>query len=466
MFASYMGKLKAALWELVWAPDLSTMAPLRARSLRFVRAMHMVVRELADGQLTLQAMSLVYTTLLSLVPLLAVSFSVLKAFGVHNQIEPALLNFLAPLGGQGAEITSRVVEFVENIRVGLLGSIGLAMLFYIVVSLIQKIERAFNSTWRVSQPRSLAERFSDYFSVIVIGPVLVFAALGITASLMSTSVMQALVAIEPFGTLVQLATKLVPYLLVVAAFTCMYLFIPNTRVQLSAAGMGALVAAVLWQSTGWAFASFVVASTNYTAIYSSFAILILFMIWLYLSWLILLVGASVAFFYQHPEYMGLMTREISLSGRLKEHLSLMAMFYIGQQYYNGQPPWSTDALARCLHMPVAPLETLLRALEESGLLLKVREDPPAYVPARDLDRIGVADVLDSVRALGEHGHLSPRRLPAEPAVDALLEALDRARHEAVNGCSLRDLAAETLADPCIASFPDRQRGALVKGGRK
>ena len=208
------------------------------------------------------------------------------------------------------------------------------------------------------------------------------------------------------------------------------------------------------------------ASTNYTAIYSSFAILILFMIWLYLSWLILLIGASVAFFYQHPEYMGLMTREITLSGRLKEHLSLMAMFYIGQQYYNGQPPWSTDALARCLRMPVAPLELLLKSLEESGLLLKVREDPRAYVPARDLDRIGVADVLDSVRALGEQGHLSPRRLPAEPAVDALLEALDRARHDALSGCSLRDLAAESHAESSLTSFSDGQRVGIAKESRK
>ena len=110
--------------------------------------------------LTLQAMSLVYTTLLSLVPLIAVSFSVLKGFGVHNQVEPMLSSVLAPLGDKGAEITSKIIEFVENTKAGVLGSLGLVLLFYTVVSLIQKIERSFNFTWRISKPRPFAQRFS------------------------------------------------------------------------------------------------------------------------------------------------------------------------------------------------------------------------------------------------------------------------------------------------------------------
>jgi membrane protein len=256
-----------------------------------------------DGELTLWTMSLAYTTLLSMVPLLALSFSVLKAFGVHNQIEPLLGNLLAPLGEQGQEVSSRLVGFIENMNVGVLGAVGLALLIYTVVSLIEKIEASLNAMWHVTQLRSLSERFSRYLSVLLIGPLLVFSALGLTASAMSSSLAQMLISVEPLGSLVSMAGQVVPYLLVVGAFTFVYRFVPNTRVRFIPALLAGIVAGLMWQSAGWAFATFVVSSARYSAIYSSFAILVLFLLWLYVSWLVLLIGADMAFYLQHPEYL-------------------------------------------------------------------------------------------------------------------------------------------------------------------
>jgi len=143
-----------------------------------------LVRDLVDGQLTLRAMSLVYTTLLSIVPLLALSFSVLKAFGVHNQIQPMLLRFLEPLGENGAEIAHNIIEFIQRMNVGVLGAVGLVLLLYTAISLMQKIEESLNYIWHVHRPRPLADRFSRYLSVLLVGPILVFSALGITATVM------------------------------------------------------------------------------------------------------------------------------------------------------------------------------------------------------------------------------------------------------------------------------------------
>ena len=223
--------LKGFFLERLWKLDAEALPWWKALPLAALRILVVVARDIADGQLNLRAMSLVYTTLLSLVPLLAVSFSVLKAFGVHNQIEPFLEQFLEPLGPKGTEITTQVIQFVENIRVGVLGALGLALLFYTVVSLIQKIERAFNFTWRVKQERPVAQRVSGYLTVILVGPVLVFTALGVTGTVMSTAFIQQVAAIEPFGTVIELATRLVPYLLIIAAFLFIYIFIPNTRVS-------------------------------------------------------------------------------------------------------------------------------------------------------------------------------------------------------------------------------------------
>ena len=419
--------------------------------IRVLRVFYVVIRDLLEGQLTLRAMSLVYTTLLAMVPLLAVSFSVLKGFGVHNQIEPLLLNFLRPLGERGVEVTSRIIGFVDSVKAGVLGSVGFALLIYTVISLIQKIERACNDTWHVNRSRPLSQKFSDYLSVILIGPVLVFSALGITASVMSTAVVQKMVAIKVFGSLMELATKLVPYLLVIAAFTFVYIFVPNTRVRFRSALTGGLVAGVLWETSGWAFASFVVKSAKYTAIYSGFAILIMFMIWLYLSWLIVLVGASVAYYHQHPESVTSYRRELRLSNRMQEKLALLVMFLVGNNYYDNLPALTLEEFAQSLNVPMEALEPIMEALEGYGLLSQTANEPPTYLPARPLDTAELKDVLDAVRGANEIVDLKPQSESAELAVDQLVDHLDQAMAGALRGSTLKDLALSKPAPVNLVS---------------
>jgi len=234
----------------------------KKRVMRTARLAIVLFRDITQGQLTLWTMSLVYTTLLSIVPLLALSFSVLKAFGVHNQVEPLLENLLAPLGEDGQEITSRLIGFIENMNVGVLGAVGLGLLIYTVISLVQKIEESFNAIWHVTQLRSLGDRFSRYLSVLLVGPILVFAALGITTMVVRTETAQTILAIEPFGGLVLGIGKLVPYALVIGAFTFFYIFVPNTRVRFAPAFVAGIVGGILWQSAGWGFAVFVASSTR------------------------------------------------------------------------------------------------------------------------------------------------------------------------------------------------------------
>jgi len=430
---------------------LSSLPWWKALLIRVLRVFYVVIRDLLEGQLTLRAMSLVYTTLLAMVPLLAVSFSVLKGFGVHNQIEPLLLNFLRPLGERGVEVTSRIIGFVDSVKAGILGSIGFALLIYTVISLIQKIERACNDTWHVNRSRPLSQKFSDYLSVILIGPVLVFSALGITASVMSTAVVQKMVAIKVFGSLMELATKLVPYLLVIAAFTFVYIFVPNTRVRFRSALTGGLVAGVLWETSGWAFASFVVKSAKYTAIYSGFAILIMFMIWLYLSWLIVLVGASVAYYHQHPESVTSYRRELRLSNRMQEKLALLVMFLVGNNYYDNLPALTLEEFAQSLNVPMEALEPIMEALEGYGLLSQTANEPPTYLPARPLDTAELKDVLDAVRGANEIVDLKPQSESAELAVDQLVDHLDQAMAGALRGSTLKDLALSKPAPVTLVS---------------
>lgn len=433
-------RVETVLRQRVWEVDLSSLPWWKGWLTKVLRMFYVLIRDLLDGQLTLRAMSLVYTTLLAMVPLLAVSFSVLKGLGVHNQIEPLLLNFLKPMGERGVELTARIIGFVDSVKAGVLGTLGLAFLIYTVISLIQKIELACNDTWHVSRSRPLSQKFSDYLSVILIGPVLVFSALGITASVMSTAVVQKMVAIKVFGNLLELATKLVPYVLMTAAFTFVYIFVPNTRVRFRSALTGGLVAGVLWETSGWGFASFVVKSAKYTAIYSGFAVIIMFMIWLYLSWLIVLVGASVAYYHQHPESMTAHRRELQLSNRMQEKLALLVMFLVGKNYYDNLPALTLEEFAQSFNVPMEALEPIMAALEQYGLLTQTAKEPPTYVPARPLDTAGLKDVLDAVRGADEMVDPKPQSESAELAVGQLVEHLDQAMARALRGSTLKDLA--------------------------
>jgi membrane protein len=151
---------------------------------------------------------------------------------------------LAPLGSQADEISSRIIGFVENVQVGVLGFVGLATLFCTVVSLLGRVEESFNHIWRISRPRPWTRRFSDYLSVVLVGPVLLFAGLGITASMGSNALVQRLIALEPFGSAYYVTGLILPYLLISAAFAFGYIFIPNTKVDLKSAAVGGLCAGV------------------------------------------------------------------------------------------------------------------------------------------------------------------------------------------------------------------------------
>jgi membrane protein len=444
-------RVETVIRKNVWEVELSSLPWWKAWLTRVLRVFYVVIRDLLEGQLTLRAMSLVYTTLLAMVPLLAVSFSVLKGLGVHNQIEPLLLNFLKPMGERGVELTARIIGFVDSVKAGVLGALGLAFLIYTVISLIQKIELACNDTWHVSRSRPLSQKFSDYLSVILIGPVLVFSALGITASVMSTAVVQKMVAIQVFGSLMELATKLVPYVLMAAAFTFVYIFVPNTRVRFRSALTGGLVAGVLWEASGWGFASFVVKSAKYTAIYSGFAVIIMFMIWLYLSWLIVLVGASVAYYHQHPESVTAYRRELRLSNRMQEKLALLVMFLVGKNYYDNLPALTLEEFAQSFNVPMEALEPIMEALEGYGLLTQTGHEPPTYLPARPLDTAGLKDVLDAVRGANEINDLKPQSESAELAVEQLVDHLDQAMARALRGSTLKELALSKPAPVTLVS---------------
>lgn len=438
MFSLYE-RIRDFLFHEMWRLNPDRLPPWRGRALRLVRLVFVLFRELLGGELTLHAMSLVYTTLLSLVPLLAVSFSVLKAFGVHNQIQPFLLQLLAPLGPKGIDFANQIVVFVENVNVRVLGFVGLGFLVYTVITLIQKIEYSFNFVWGIHRPRSISRRFSDYLSVILIGPVLVLSAVGITASILNNAVVQALLDIEPLGTLVVLVGQLLPFLFVIIAFTFIYIFVPNTSVNWRSALVGGVVGGILWQTIGLVFANFAAGTTRYDAIYSGFAIVILFMLWLYLSWLVLLFGAEVAYYHQHPQQIRMRGGRFRPSCRLREQAALTVMYLVADSHVHGEAPWTLDTLVQRLNLPGDALEDLIEGLVKKGLLVDAGTDTSLLVPARDPERITVQDVLQAIRSLEEEEYRAEGATLDIPEVEVALDRAEQGVRVALDGMDLRSL---------------------------
>lgn len=430
-------QLKASLRRWLWEEDLAHLSRGRAGLIRAGRIAVAVGREIINGDLSLRATSLVYTTLLSLVPLLALSFAMFKAFGMHNVLEPALISLLEPLGEKGVELAGRLVDFVQNTRVGVLSSLGLVMLIYTVVSLLQKVEGDFNAIWHVSSLRPLVQRVTGYLSSVLLGPLLVFAAMGVTASVTSSALMQQLLAMEPFGTLFYFFSKLLPYLLVIVAFTFVYIIIPNTHVRPHSAMIGGAVAGVLWNLAGWGFTVFVVGSTKYTAIYSSFAIIIMFLIWLYISWLILLVGATIAFYHQHPAFPQQAAGK--LGARVREALALEVMRRVAGAYRAEGPRWCVDDLAGEFQLPQSLLNEVVETLLQSGLLVCTDDEPCRLVPGRDPAHIPLKQIIDAV-ALGPADSVALSTLPAP--VRGVMQQLETALSRELADANLGDLAGE------------------------
>ena len=434
-----LNNIQEIIDHLLWKINLNKVNKFQALAIQALRIFYGTIQDLKSGLPSLRAMSLVYTTLLSIVPLLAVSFSVLKGFGAHNQLEPALVSLLEPLGEKGIQISHQIISFVDNMQVGVLGSVGLLFLIFTVLSLVKKIENAFNATWNISVTRNIIQRFSNYLSVILIGPLLLFTSAGITASFNSSDVVDKFLAIEPFGTLLLFLGELTPYILTTISFALIYLLIPNTKVRLRSAVYGAIVATILWKTIGTLFTAFIVNSTNYTAIYSSFAILIIFMIWIYVSWLIILTGASITYYHQNPDLISNKSRIIRLSCRLREKLALTVMQLIGSSFHHNEPPWTMQALSNKTRISEQALLIVIPSLLSTKLITTTGDDQQYYIPSQSLEHITIAMILNAARSAEETHHLNPDDVETTHRVEETLSELNNAISATIESKTLKDL---------------------------
>ncbi len=443
----YLHKLNNFFEVEIWEADLKGLSPTRALLIKSLRLVYGTYKEFKNNELDMRAMGLVYSTLLALVPLLALSFSILKAFGVHNQLRDALENFLLPLGEKGPEIAQRIIEFVDNIKIGVLSAVGLGLLIYTVIRLIQKIEDSVNYIWKIEKSRSLARRFSDYMSIVLTGPVLVFLALSLKAVFMSHQLIQRIINIEPFEIVFVVLGQILPFLFICLAFTFVIIFIPNTKVNFKSALLGGLISATGWVVAAWVFSSFVVTSARYIAIYSSFAVLFLFILWLYFNWLIILLGSQVAYCHQNLDTLSLRRELKEMSNRLKEKLCLYILYLVGRNFVQGGERLTAGEISTRLAQPLNSVTELLSLLESKDLVHQTNDEPAYYMPSRHPKTIRLAEVLTSIRGENYDARGAINTLDGGELIDRLMERVEEAMERTLDGETLEDLIAKGAKPP-------------------
>jgi membrane protein len=434
-----IAKLNSFIDEIIWGKHFSrTGLPGRivATLLRYLYAM---LRDCFSGQLTMRAMSLVYTTLLSVVPLLAFSFAILKGFGVFNQLEPYLDNLLSPLGEQGEQITRQILALVDNVRGSVLGGVGLAFFLYTAITTVKKVEEALNYVWYVSKPRSFSKRFTEYLVVLLVGPMVMVTAIGMITSIQSNDVVQYLLNNEALGPLFVAGGKFVPFFLISSVFTFLYIFMPNTKVSFKAALVGGIAGGFMWATMGAIFTTFVLFASRTQQIYAGFAVAITALIWLYLNWLILLIGAQLAFYFQRPAFLRIGRREPRLSNAMRERVALNIMFLAGRAFRDPEQTITTGEVSAKLRIPVIALSPIIVALESAGLLMTTESEE--LIPGQEMSRISLTQILDTVRDVGETG--SYRNPSWSKEIDALGDELDAAIGGIVSERTLANLLDET-----------------------
>jgi membrane protein len=363
---------------------------------RWARYPYALLRDLAGGKLNLHAIGLVYASVLAIIPLLAFSFGLLAAFHAQGVLEPLVRDFFAPMGDAADELSRRVMQFANNVRGGLVGSVGLALLIWTLISTMKKVEDGFNFVWHVDMPRKFARRTAEYAALLFIGPLLLAALVALSRLAAGSEPLRTLTQLPPLARALAAALSIAPYLIASGLLTLLYIVVPNTQVRFGPALVGGVAAGILWAAIGRFFTLFVLYSARLTIVYAGFAIVIAALVWTYLNWIILLIGAQVSFYAQYPSYLRIGLLEPRLSCADIERLALGIMYLVAERQRRGGERTTIALLSTRLGYPGIAVARMCSELEAAGLLSAAGAD--ALLPGRDPEQMALRAIIGVARA--------------------------------------------------------------------
>ena len=416
----------------IWRLRLEDLPFGKSFLVKQLRVFLLALRGFVEDRCFSRASSLTFNTLLSIVPVVAILFGVAKGFGFETKLKRELFDKFS--GEAQQEVLWKVFDFAESMlqvtKGGVIAGIGLVILFWSVINVLSNIEASFNEIWEIKESRTWARKFSDYLAIMILSPIFIMLSSSATVFITSqithlTEQIKLLGMISPF---IFLGLKLIPYVLIWILFTIIYILMPNTKVNLKAGLLAGIIAGTIFQIVQWGYISFQIGTAKYNAIYGSFAALPLFLMWVQISWWVVLFGAELSFAHQNVDTYEFEPDSRRVSPAFKKVLTLQIAHLLVKNFANGEKPLTDVEICTRLKMPIRLAHIVLYDLVKSRVVseIRTRQDRRfAYQPARDISTLTIKYVIDAIDQNGTNNIPVAR---TEEFV-ALSEAIDNFREE-------------------------------------
>ncbi len=389
----------------LWRVRLDNASKPKVFIIQQLRILVLTISGFDEDKCRLRASALTLYSLLSIVPVVAMLFGIAQGFGYESRIEQELLVHFK--GHQDA--INKVIEFarnlLENTKGGLIAGVGVAVLFWSIVKVLSNIEKSFNHIWGIKKGRSVLRKLGDYLSFMLIAPILLIISSSLTAFITTqVTLITEKLNLTPAITLpILYLIKILPFILVWVMFTFIYYFMPNTKVRFRSSAVGGIIAGTMFQLVQWGYISFQIGAAKYGAIYGSFLILPLFLIWMQLSWLVVLFGAELSFAHQNVETYEFESDYRTVSHRNKILLALAIAHIVISKFSRGQKPADAAEISHELDISIRLSREILFELAEANVLTEIKNEDEKqilYQPARDIEAISLRNVIDALEKSG------------------------------------------------------------------
>jgi len=392
----------------IWRIRLEDLPFGKSFLIKQLRIFLLTVRGFDEDKCFTRASSLTFYTLLSIVPVMAMLFGIAKGFGFEKILKKELSELVVKLPGQ-EEMLNKAIQYAESLlettKGGVIAGIGLVLLFWSVIKVLSHIENSLNDIWEIKEARTWGRKFSDYLAVMLLSPILILISSSATVFITTqiTQLTQQIKLLGVLSPLIFLSFKLIPYVLIWILFTVIYVLMPNTKVNLKAGLVAGIIAGTIFQIVQWGYISFQVGTAKYNAIYGSFAALPLFLMWVQISWWVVLFGAELSFANQNIGTYEYEPDSNKVSPAFKKVLTLQIAHLLIKNFASGQKPLTDTEIAAQLRAPIRLVHNILFDLVESRLISETttRVDKKfGYQPARDINTLTITSVIDAIEQNG------------------------------------------------------------------
>lgn len=420
-----INQIKNFLLDDIWRVTDDEVSKKRGLLYNAIKIVTLSIKEFTERRIVNKASALTYNTLLAIIPILAILFAIARGFGFANLLEDQFRSGLEGQALTAETVLSFIDSYLSHAKSGIFIGVGLIMLFYTVLLLTYNMERTFNSIWQVKKPRSLYRKMTDYFSMLLLLPLLILLSSGI--SIFMSTFLKNVEGFALLAPIVKFLVRLTPFLLTWGMFTALYIFMPNTKVKFKYAILPGILAGTAFQAFQYLYIGSQIWVSRYNAIYGSFAAIPMFLLWTQISWSICLYGAQLSYVAQNLRNFSFSKEMENISRRYHDFLCVLVMSLICKRFQTDLPPYTAETMSDEHKIPIRLTTTILYELQDMHMIYETPaedDEEMAYLPSVDINRINVAMLLNRLDTAGSEAFKIDRERYRAP-----WETLDRARKE-------------------------------------